>query len=1032
MARATFGATAADYVISLGPGGLLRAAPATLKFWTAPIGGTQLTDLLLDAAPTSTIVVGNDGIVPAFQGPDGVTQMWADAGGGERVRIVAGGEPGPPGIADDASVAALVADSGSDTRAQLELLVGGPPWESPEFEPEDYGAVGDGTTDDGDAIRDALAAAAAAGGGIVRCPGNYAWTGDLVIADGVWLEGLASNENPGDTAPFGLHALDLTSRIRVGDWTTAQRPGGLTRLRIDGHGTGHPDGLVRVQGVGSQIEEVFIQRADGHNIVFDAAQNITARGLFSTLAGDAALALTNGAGGLNFVGCHGVFSPRSLAIYDANGATDNAYPYGSAHINFFGGILETSAAVPISCVADLRAGANLHFFGTGFSINGATTSSDACIVKISNPDFPGVSTTVGFHNCNFNGGANHYPAIRMVGGSNRIVVTGDTYWQQADYFLLSDGASPIGHVFGAFLPGPSAGQLMGTVNSGNLVNVFNPRQVFDDYRLTAAQATALAVRRDTDGNTGLRYFLNRDGVHSWSDGSGFTAKQALSYSTASDVLAASSLLVTGRRMSSITQHPVSAAGETVTVDSKLANTHEVYLSGAGTVTTMSITNAVQGAELELWVTQDGTGGHSYAWPADIDWGPGGTAPNDTTPNKSVVVRLRYRTGLNKWFMLSVNIVSASGGAAATESSQGIVELATAAETVTGSDNTRAAHPAGVKAALDAAIAALLDSAPGALDTLNELAAALGDDPNFAATMTTALAGKQPLDAELTALAGLVSAANKLPYFTGSGTAALADLSPFARTLLDDADAATMRATLGVTSSSVRAFEVTAGEAAGTVAKTGTIGGGYSYTDGDLITVTATSGNTAASPTLNIDGLGAKAIYLGGSAATLYSAVLAAGGRWMLRYDASADRFDLHGVTGNYDIIAQATMEAGTSTTVGWMTPQRVKQAVQYQTGIRSPNTQTGAYTFVLDDAERIVEHNAAGAANYTIPPNSSVAFPVGTKLVLVQVGAGQPTLVPGAGVTVRTSSSAAARAQWSVLTAYKRATDEWVVYGDMQ
>ena len=95
------------------------------------------------------------------------------------------------------------------------------------------------------------------------------------------------------------------------------------------------------------------------------------------------------------------------------------------------------------------------------------------------------------------------------------------------------------------------------------------------------------------------------------------------------------------------------------------------------------------------------------------------------------------------------------------------------------NNTQIATTAFVKAA----IAAMVASAPAALDTLNELATALGNDPQFATTMLNALAGKQPLDEQLTAFSQLDATQNTFPYFDSNSQLSLANVSEAARTLL---------------------------------------------------------------------------------------------------------------------------------------------------------------------------------------------------------------------------------------------------------
>lgn len=118
----------------------------------------------------------------------------------------------------------------------------------------------------------------------------------------------------------------------------------------------------------------------------------------------------------------------------------------------------------------------------------------------------------------------------------------------------------------------------------------------------------------------------------------------------------------------------------------------------------------------------------------------------------------------------------------------------------------------LKQAVDATLTALAGLATGAnkfpystgTDTfaqadLTAFARTILDDADAATVLATI--GAQAADAELAALAGLTSAANKLAYFTGSGTATLTDLSSFGRSLIDDADAAAGLATLGAVASS---------------------------------------------------------------------------------------------------------------------------------------------------------------------------------------------------------------------------------------
>ena len=96
------------------------------------------------------------------------------------------------------------------------------------------------------------------------------------------------------------------------------------------------------------------------------------------------------------------------------------------------------------------------------------------------------------------------------------------------------------------------------------------------------------------------------------------------------------------------------------------------------------------------------------------------------------------------------------------------------------------------------------------------------------------------------------------------------------------------------------------------------------------------------------------------------------------------------------------------------------------------NAQIATYTAVLTDDGKIITMSNASANNFTVPPNSSVAFGIGTQLNIAQLGAGQTTIVAGAGVTLNSAGTKLKlAAQYAVATCVKTDTNTWFVVGNL-
>ncbi|WP_329356978.1 right-handed parallel beta-helix repeat-containing protein [Streptomyces anulatus] len=253
MARFDFGAGVADFVVQPSDGMWTVAAGAVVTFWDAAADGVQYTDLLDGAgSPITQVTATAYGALPRFRGPDGVTGMWADAGGPTRAWM-------------DAHSITTGGTAGGSVQDWLNVRA--------------FGAAGDNVSDDTAAIQAALTACPM--GGIVYLPaGAYRTSAPLTIPPAVTLMGTHTNlmtvvglvDPPCYIRPLagfaGAAVIQLLDQID-GGYTTISAEHRILNVMIDGTDLEAPgiDGIQargNIQNVG--LRDLTIRHVTGAGI----------------------------------------------------------------------------------------------------------------------------------------------------------------------------------------------------------------------------------------------------------------------------------------------------------------------------------------------------------------------------------------------------------------------------------------------------------------------------------------------------------------------------------------------------------------------------------------------------------------------------------------------------------------------------------------------------------------------------------------------------------------------------------------------
>lgn len=395
--------------------------------------------------------------------------------------------------------------------------------------------------------------------------------------------------------------------------------------------------------------------------------------------------------------------------------------------------------------------------------------------------------------------------------------------------------------------------------------------------------------------------------------------------------------------------------------------------------------------------------------------------------------------------------------------------------VAGTNSTQIATTAYADTSAANAAAALVDAAPSTLDTLNELAAALGDDPNFATTVTNSIAGKVSKSGGdvITVESGTTVPLTIQNNGTGNSFVVndiASDTSPF--TISASGNVGIGGSTTGaklevfegrstmVANSEKYALLLKYNAAASNGAYLGspdtgglaisTQGGGelVRIDNSGRLGINETSPNTLLELTKSAsDGIVSNNPFIVLSNRNTTNSTFISGGILNDTYRDIADPHYSAGIwftrepySGNFSSMGSIVFGAQFNTEQSSLPIERMRidgnGRIKIPAGgiVEAPvstNAQTGTgYTLVLTDAGRVIEMNNAAANTLTVPTDASVNFPVGTVIDIFQTGAGQTT-VGGAGVTINARPGLKLSGQWATATLIKRATNTWLLTGSL-